>query len=310
MNRRKMMRCLGAAALGSAVTGRSFAEETGVKKVDAHTHFYDPGRKEGVPWPPKGSPLYRKVMPENWRALAEPHGLTHTIAVEASSWLEDNQWLLDLAKRELSIVGVVGNLDVLDEKFSTHLNRFAADRLFRGIRVNQRQFLDHSSKPVFVKSMELLAERGLSLDVNGPQPTLDQAVTLAKKLPDLHIIVDHVGSAGDPKKLTQAWRDGIAAAGECPNLFCKISALVEQTDAADGQAPRDLEYYLPVLEPVWESFGENRLMFASNWPVSDRGAPFATVVDLVDRFFENKSEPVRRKFFRENSKAAYRWIER
>ncbi len=305
-----MMHCLGAAALGSAVTSRVFAQETGVKKVDTHTHFYDPTREEGIPWPPKDALYYRKVMPEDWRAQTAPHGITHAIAVEASPWLEDNQWLLDVAARDRSILGVVGNLDILDENFAANLNRFAADRLFRGIRPNRRQFLEHSATPDFVKSMELLAERGLSFDVNGPPPTLDQAVALAKKLPDLRIILDHVGNCGDPAKPTQAWRDGIQAAGQCPNVFCKISALVEQPGAPVGQAPRDLEYYLPALEVVWENFGENRLMFGSNWPVSDQGAPFATVVDLVDRFFETKSEPVRQKFFRDNSRAAYRWAER
>ncbi|MGN6545269.1 MAG: hypothetical protein ACTHK7_09500 [Aureliella sp.] len=66
--------------------------------VDTHTHFYDPGRKQGVPWPSKDSPLYRAVSPNDWLEVAAPHGARETVVVEASPWLEDKQWLLDLAK--------------------------------------------------------------------------------------------------------------------------------------------------------------------------------------------------------------------
>ena len=66
--------------------------------IDTHTHFYDPTRPEGVPWPPADNELlYRTVLPEHHRALAAPEGVTGTVVVEASAWLADNQWILDLA---------------------------------------------------------------------------------------------------------------------------------------------------------------------------------------------------------------------
>ena len=66
--------------------------------IDTHTHFYDPTRPEGVPWPPADNELlYRTVLPEHHRALAVPEGVTGTVVVEASAWLADNQWILDLA---------------------------------------------------------------------------------------------------------------------------------------------------------------------------------------------------------------------
>jgi hypothetical protein len=77
--------------------------------IDGHTHFYDPTRAQGVPWPPRDDKLlYRPVLPRDYRALAVPRRVTGVVAVEASSWLEDNQWVLDLAGHDPFIVGFVG----------------------------------------------------------------------------------------------------------------------------------------------------------------------------------------------------------
>ncbi len=80
--------------------------------IDTHTHFYDPTRPGGVPWPPKDDAvLYRRVLPGDYRALPKPRRVAATVVVEASPWLEDNQWILDLAAKDPFIVGFVGNLN-------------------------------------------------------------------------------------------------------------------------------------------------------------------------------------------------------
>lgn len=86
-----------AAALIPETKAESEAEY--FSSIDTHTHFYDPTRPQGIPWPSKGdSVLYRKVMPAEFQKLTAPFNVKATIIVEASAWVEDNQWLLDLAK--------------------------------------------------------------------------------------------------------------------------------------------------------------------------------------------------------------------
>lgn len=105
--------------------------------VDTHTHFYDPTRPEGVPWPGKNDKsLYRPVLPDDYKAIAKPHGVTGTVVVEASPWVEDNQWVLDLVEKDPFVLGLVGNLTPGKEDFRKHLARFAKNSRFRGIRVN------------------------------------------------------------------------------------------------------------------------------------------------------------------------------
>lgn len=277
--------------------------------IDTHTHFYDPSRPQGVPWPAKGTPLYRTVLPADFMALAQPHGVAGTVVVEASPLVEDNQWLLDLAEREPFIKGIVGNLDPFDAQFAANLARFAKNPLFRGIRVPGKTLAERSSEPAFLDAMKRLADANLSLDLNGGA-YLASVPALTRAVPNLRIVIDHVGGAGDPASLTPAWRDGIRVAGENANVFCKVSGLPEQTRTAPGQAPADVAYYRPVLDAVWDAFGADRVIFGSNWPVSDKGTSLANVMRIVREYFAAKGAEAEAKYFRENSRRAYRWIER
>jgi L-fuconolactonase len=85
-----------------------------------------------------------------------PWPVSGTVVVEASPWLEDNQWVLDLAAHEPFIVGFVGNLRVGTEVFAGHLKRFAANRLFRGIRLRDRKLEGTLDDPAFVGDLRLL----------------------------------------------------------------------------------------------------------------------------------------------------------
>src|SRR5690349_659982 len=108
MNRRRLL------VMASGAMAASIEANAATKPwvIDTHTHFYDPTRPQGVPWPPPDDKkLYRAVLPPEYRTLAEPLGVAGTVVVEASPWVEDNQWVLDLAERERYIVGLVGHLE-------------------------------------------------------------------------------------------------------------------------------------------------------------------------------------------------------
>ena len=114
--------------------------------IDTHTHFYDPSRPEGVPWPGQDNELlYRTVLPEHYRQIAEPEGVTGTIVVEASAWLEDNQWILGLAEEDPFILGLVGHIDPGRQDFEANLKRFSDHPRFCGIRCGGGFFDDIKS---------------------------------------------------------------------------------------------------------------------------------------------------------------------
>ncbi|GEP42662.1 amidohydrolase family protein [Brevifollis gellanilyticus] len=309
MNRRHFLQTA-AATVPAAFATPSQAAPVATRIIDTHTHFYDPTRPQGVPWPTKNTPLYRKVMPSDWRALAEPHGIKETVIVEASQWVEDNQWILDLASQEKCIVGFVGNLDPTTPEFAANVKRFAANPIFRGVRWRADLVRIDANKEAALAGAKVLADHGLELDLNGGPDLLPHAAKLAAEVPDLRIVIDHLGASGDPKSLKPEWKDNIKEVAKPKNVWMKVSALVEQVKGAEGQAPRDVSYYLPILDHLWESFGPDRLVYGSNWPVSDRGAPYEVVFGLVRDYFSTKGSDACEKYFWKNSKDVYRWIER
>jgi predicted TIM-barrel fold metal-dependent hydrolase len=276
--------------------------------IDTHTHFYDPTRPEGVPWPPKDNPtLYRPILPPYYLALPKPTPVAGTVVVEASGWVEDNQWILDLAAREPFIQGFVGNLPVGTAEFAGLLKRFATNPVFRGVRVQGARLNTGLGEPSFVSGLEALAERGLSLDVVGSPALLPEVVRLAREIPQLRIIIDHLaGVRIDGGQPPADWLRGMEAVARCANVWCKVSGLVEGSGKTGGQAPRELSYYRPVLDAIWGCFGEGRLIYGSNWPVCELFADLASVQRLASEFFETKGPAAAAKVFAGNAQRFYR----
>jgi predicted TIM-barrel fold metal-dependent hydrolase len=277
--------------------------------IDTHTHFYDPTRPEGVPWPPRENKLlYRRVLSDDYRRLAEPLGIVGTVVVEASPWVEDNQWVLDLTEKEPFLVGLVGHLVPGTEDFAKHLERFAANPKFRGIRVGAAALREGLDRPEFIADLKRLQDRELILDVNGSPELLPLVDRLAAKLPDLPIVINHVANVRNRgRDLDPDWLTGLRAAARHSHVSCKVSALTEGA-ARDGEsAPTDPEFYVPLLDAVWDAFGEDRLLFGSNWPVCERAGTLDTVVRIVTAYFAGRGRAVQEKFFAGNARRVYRW---
>ncbi|MEM7013931.1 MAG: amidohydrolase, partial [Verrucomicrobiota bacterium] len=90
VDRRRML-AIGGSALAATSMGTRAEGPDDLDVIDCHTHFYDPTRPEGVPWPGEGSALYRTVLPKHLRGLKAFRPVTGTVIVEASPWVEDNQ---------------------------------------------------------------------------------------------------------------------------------------------------------------------------------------------------------------------------
>src|SRR5262249_47502406 len=149
------------------------------------------------------------------------------------------------------------------DDFEKHLRRFSRDSIYRGLRISHGE-LTTGLKGKLVERCKLLIDHGLELDVNGGPDMPADVARLAGELARLRIVINHCANLRiDGHEPPRAWREGMQAAAQHPNVFCKVSALVEQTDRKP--APREVEYYRPVLDTLWNLFGEDRLIFGSNW---------------------------------------------
>jgi len=272
--------------------------------IDTHTHFYDPSRPQGVPWPrPSEAWLYRPVLPAHYRALAAPIGITGTVVVEASAWVEDNQWLLDLARKDRFLLGIVGNLDPRHESFPDNLGRFAADPLFRGIRCGAGTF-GQGPDGLVVERLGLLAERGLTLDAHVGAGHLAAVAELARRLPSLRIVVNHLAlppvDGGPPPA---DWRRAVELVAAQPGVFMKVSAFEEFSRTQP--APTDAAHYTPVFDAVWEAFGPERLLYGSNWPCSDRSGTLASTLAVVKDYVSQRGPAAAAAVLAANACRAY-----
>jgi predicted TIM-barrel fold metal-dependent hydrolase len=282
--------------------------------IDTHIHLYDPTRPEGVPWPPKdGAVPYRTTLPSRFREVSKPSGVVGAIEVECSPWLEDNQWVLDVAERDTIMVGTVGNLEPGRPGFSGHLERFHRNPLFRGIRYAylwNRDFRAEIAKPDFLSGLKLLADADLVLDTANPRVALlEDVLRISDAVPNLRIVIDHLPRLARPQEPQPraAYDAAMRELAQRRRVYVKVSAVLERVD---GRVPRELSYYRPKLDEIWETFGEDRLLYGSDWPNSDPVGTYEQVFGIVHEYFTAKGREAAEKYFWKNSVAAYKWVRR
>lgn len=284
--------------------------DTGI--LDTHTHFYDPTRPEGLPWPPKDDTrLYRRVLPADYQSLPQPRPVTSTVVVEASPWVEDNQWILNLAASNPFIVGFVGNLPLGDPSFPKLLQRFARNPIFRGIRIGPDLLRNALENPTTLAHLRRIATRNLSVDLLITTEQLHAASQLATKLPSLRLIIDHVANLridGGPPP--EPWHNGMLDLARNRNVYCKLSGLVEGTGRDHQDAPSTAAFYRPVIETVARAFGPKRLLYGSNWPVSERFAPCHTVLQIAMDSLRTQGPEFIRHGLRDNAIHVYKPVHR
>ena len=299
------------ATAGIATT---FAAANPIPVIDTHIHLFDPTRPQGVPWPEKSdSVLYKAALPERYRTVTNGLGIVGAIEVEASPWLEDNQWVLDVAAKDTIIVGTVGDLEPGKPEFREHLGRFHRNPLFRGIRYGNlwnRNLGEQLPRPEFVSDLQAMSDANLTLDSANPDPALLEAlVRLTDRVPSLRVVVDHLPQLDPPteKRARAAYESNLRELGKRPQVYVKVSEVLRRVD---GRVPTDLDFYKPRLEEIWEIFGRDRLLYGSDWPNSDKWGTYSQVLSIVREFFTGKGRAAAENYFWKNSVKAYRWVKR
>jgi L-fuconolactonase len=301
-------------ATAGSILADAAAQAAPMPIIDTHIHLFDPTRPQGVPWPPKdNAALYKPALPDRYRKIATPLGIVGAIEVEASPWLEDNQWVLDVAAKDTIVVGTVGDLEPGKPDFRKHLERFHRNPLFRGIRYGNlwgRNMATELSKPEFIADIKALADAGLELDTANQNPALiADVIRLSDRVPNLRVVIDHLLRIELPADaaVVRKYQADLRELGKRPQVYVKGSGVLRRVD---GRVPEDLNFYRPRLDEVWDIFGQDRLIYGSDWPNSDLWAQYPQQLKIVREYFTGKGPAAAEKFFWKNSIAAYRWVKR
>jgi L-fuconolactonase len=313
MQRREFLRLGASLAATCATTGVAPALSSPIPVIDTHIHLFDPGRPGGVPWPAKtDTALYKPALPERYARIARPLGVVGAIAIEASPLASDNDWVLNVAANHPIIVGMVGDLIPGTPNYPKDLDRLHANPLFLGIRYGNLWGRDlglDAQQPEFLSGLKLLAERRLVLDSANPDPALIRAIAgVAEHLPDLRIVIDHLPTARVPAEA--AARDEywslLRQLAQNKNIFAKLSEVA----AARIEESGGPGFYHERLDALWDIFGEDHVLYASDWPNSDHHTTYQETISIVRNYVEPKGHVASEKFFWKNSVAAYRWRRR
>src|SRR5499427_1317640 len=182
------------AATALAASGVAQADDA-IPIIDTHLHLYDPTRPQGVPYPPGPNPP--QALPNQYREDVVPLGICGGIKVEASPWVEDNLWVLEIIKDQPIIVGMIGNLNPTKPEFREYLERYHRNKLFLGIRYGNVWEGDSLPAAVgnaeFIANMKAFAQTGLTLEVANPRfDLIDATVRLTDKVPELRVVLGHL----------------------------------------------------------------------------------------------------------------------
>jgi len=275
--------------------------------IDTHIHLYDTTRPNGVPWPPEDDKvLYKPHLPAEYSKLAKEAKVTGVVIVEASERLEDNTWVLNQVKGDPFYVALVGNIDPTKKEFGKQLRRLRKDPRFVGIRARNAGPIDYTDDQV-IANFKKLEKASLSLDIlaNGKGVIgVREVDELAGKVPNLRIVVDHVlGYDIDGNPPGKDWLDAVESLAKHKNVYCKVSGLYQR--CVLQPAPQDPDHYRAVLDPLWNNFGEDRLIYGSNWPCTKKSGNYESFVKLVNAYFSEKGEEACEKYFWKNASKAY-----
>ena len=270
--------------------------------IDTHQHFWDLNIRE-YDWMEKGSILDKNYLPSNLKLNIDMVGVNKVISVQAHHSLEETFWLLDLAEKHDFVAGVVGWVDLTSKDLNKILDKLQKNIFLIGIR---HVWHDETKESWIVQESVLngikeLANRGIPFDFLARPNHLPYIPTVFEKVPNLKGVLDHIGKPLIAKEIFDPWGKLISEISEIPNLYCKISGMV--TEASKQWKISDFNKY---IYHIIEEFGEDRVMFGSDWPVCLLAGEYKQVFELPLKVLEKDlTENSKRKFLSDNAKNFY-----
>jgi L-fuconolactonase len=268
--------------------------------VDAHHHFWDPGRAHYAWLTDERAAIRRPFGPEDLRPLLGAHGIDRTIVIEARSSVEETRELLALAAATDFLAGVVGWVDLTGDAVAAsvaHLRAGEGGSHLVGIRHQVRAEPDPEwlLRPEVLRGLSALAEAGLVYDLLVNARELSVAREAARRVPSLRVVVEHLGAPRVRQGDDPEWAAGMAPIAELPNVSCKVSGLVVGTAGM----------LAPFVDRLIDWFGEERLLFGSDWPVCLLGATYDEIVGRFDAVTRGLSAAGRAGALGENARRIY-----
>ena len=316
MNRRQFLFGSAVLAVGCQVNARSKRTEGVRPIVDTHQHLWDLNIFR-LPWLKAGGELTRSFTQADYEEATRGLGISKAVymevAVAPDQKLTEAEYIVKVCadKSNPTCAAVIGGL-ILEDGFRDYIMRFKGNPYIKGVRHalnNPRQFEDDR----MIQNLRLLGGLDMSFDLVILPRLIGQAAKLLERCGDTRFILDHCGNA-DPLAFTpgldwgrkpqhdaEAWKRDIETLAAQPNIICKISGIIARVPKGQATA----EVLSPIVNHCLDTFGPDRVIFASDWPVCTRGAPLRVWVNLLREIVRERSSGEQSKLFWRNANRFY-----
>jgi L-fuconolactonase len=271
--------------------------------VDAHQHFWRLADRNGAWPPPELAAIHRDFLPADLAPLLGRHAVAATVLVQSMPNEDDTRFMLDLARRHTFIKGVVGWVDMKAPDAPARIAALAADPLLKGLRPMLQDLDDDHwiADPALAPAVEAMLRHGLGFDALVLPRHLPALIAFAERFPDLPIVIDHGAKPLIAQGVLEPWRSDIARLAALPQVCCKLSGLV--TEAGPGW---DLERLRPYVAHLLASFGPQRLIWGSDWPVLNLASDYALWLAACAALLDHLDAADRHAIFGLNARRFYR----
>jgi len=271
--------------------------------IDAHQHFwkYDSVTHSWID--DEMATIRHDFNPADLKPLLEANGLDGCIAVQADQTEAETDFLLQLAKENDFIKGVVGWVDLRSENIRERLAHYAQFPLIKGFRhVLQGEEPEFMLHPDFKRGIAALKEFNFTYDLLLFPQHLKAALELVKENPDQRFVIDHIAKPAIKNGLIYEWEKDIQTIAKQQNVYCKVSGMVTEADYKNW-TKADMTPYMDI---VINAFGTDRVMFGSDWPVCLVAASYEKMIAIVKEYFFRFTAKEQAAFFGSNAIEFYR----
>jgi L-fuconolactonase len=271
-------------------------------RIDAHQHFwnYDPVKDSWID--DTMSILKRNYLPEDIHQHLIQNKIDGCVAVQADQSEHETNFLLQEAEKNTFVKGVVGWVDLRSAHAGDRLAHFKSYRKFCGVRhIVQAEATGFMLKPEFKAGLKAVHTHNLTYDILIYPHQLDDAIKICEEFPENKLIIDHLAKPNIRKKEIAQWSVQMLEIASNKNVYCKLSGLVTEGNWKGWQQ----DDFKPYLDIASEAFGEDRLVFGSDWPVCLLAAEYGQVLSIIENYLAGSSEKTRAKIMGLNAAKFY-----
>jgi L-fuconolactonase len=270
--------------------------------IDTHVHFWKYDKVRDAWITDKMKTLQQDYLPQTIAGTLRRNGVNGCIAVQADQSELETLFLMELSKSHDIIKGVVGWVDLQNDKIEERLQYFTQYKVIKGWRhIVQGEPDDFLLKPAFHRGVNALRSFNYTYDILIYPRQLKAALEFVSKFPEQKLVIDHCAKPGIAERKIDDWAAMMKEIARCPNVYCKLSGLFTE---AKWKEWSPAEFY-PYLDVVFEAFGTERLLYGSDWPVILLSGMYVQWKSLLEKYMENFDKEDKEKVFGRNAVRFY-----